>query len=186
MANKSQTKAIAKTSASSPAKSSGKAKPAKARAAPLSIALAKKTSPVRLASRTLRTVDRRTRAKAKPLSAMKRANSLREQSYAEPSAERPLKTVLHKTTEDIQPRTATQEAMAKPFEKVPETIEALRARITAPDAARQGAETMLHAGSMTFHPLLTMVRQQAIGFNLMLDMLQIQRRFVDMWRPRHL
>ena len=220
MPKKSQTNAVAKTSASSPAKSLGKAKPAKARTAPLSIALAKKTSPVRLASRTLRTVDRRTRAKAKPLSAINWENSLREQSYAEPSAERLHKTVLHKTTGDLQSRTAlpaatkmpqqepranaavsasmdgempkdlasmdvtTEGAMTKPFEGVRETIEAIR--ITGPEgAARQGAETMLHAGSMTCNPLAMLVRQQALGFTLMLYMLQIQRGLLDMWRPRH-
>ena len=58
MAKKSQTKAVAKTSASLPAKFLGKAKSAKARAVPLSIGHPRKTTSARPAAKRPGPVNR--------------------------------------------------------------------------------------------------------------------------------
>ncbi len=176
MAKKTQRKTNAKT----PAKSLAKAtKPAKVRAALLSTVNAKKTTLERPASRKPRPVKRRTPAEAKALAAMKRDDILPEEVTPKQTSEPPFEII-----EDIRASTATPEDLR-------ETKEASRAQMTAPGtgsalgAAHQVVDAMPRATRMAFKPLNMLVRHQALVFGLTLEMLQMQRQFFDMWRPRH-
>ena len=71
-----------------------------------------------------------------------------------------------------------------------ESTECLRERIRVLGAGPAGAtpdaaEAMPRAAGMMFVPLGIVVRQQACLWNLMLDGLEMQQQFVNMWRPRH-
>ena len=214
MAKKSHTKTVAKKSVSSPAQSSGKAKGAKARAAPLSIGVAKKTSPARTPLTNSRPVSGRTPAKPKPRSAMKRENSQQEKVDAGQTDQGLIGTIHHQNLRDIlalaspasikEPTeeriTAVSSADGKKAEDLPlkenmaqevttKLFEENLRRIGAirPPVSASGAAHQVAAvprAGMAFSPLEMMMRQHAYGFNLMLDAWQIQRRFFDLWRPR--
>lgn len=187
MAKKTRTKAVA-----TPAKSLRKAtKRAKVRAAPLLTRHAKKTTLARVASKKPRPADRRTPAEL----LLETIEEIRARSampastwklHEEPTASGAVAPVLDAKVTEVLPPMA---AVTKPFEDLREMTEASRAGITAPGtgtalgAAHQVVDAMPRAARMTFMPLGMMVRQQALAFGLMLDVLQIQRQFFDMWRP---
>ena len=209
MAKKSQTKAVAKKLASSPAKSSGKAKAAKSRAVPLSIGVAKKTMPARRPPLTKsRPVDPRTPAKAKPRSAMKRGNSQQEKVDAGKTDQSLIETMHHQNIRDIL-ALASSASMKEPPEdriatvsvavgKKAENLPPKEAMAQDPKEAMaqetrklfehmrdtMGAVPPPVSAGLAFSPIGMMVRHSAYGFNFMLDALQMQRRFFEIWQPR--
>ena len=181
MAKKSRTKTAAKKTASSPAKSSGKAKGAKSRAAPLLIGVAKKTTPARPPLTKSRPAKRRTPATAKPLPAMEQEKVDAGQgdqfhlqkngdastaSMKQPPEER---MSVDGKAEDLPAKGAMAQETRKLFEQLRETMGAVPPPVSA---------------GLAFSPIGMMVRNYAYGFNFVLDALQMQRRFFDTWQPR--
>ena len=107
--------------------------------------------------------------------------------HDEPKASAAMSACLDaKMAEDLPlTEVVTQQCITKSFEDVREPVEAIRARIASSGRGTPRALALPHAGNTTFIPLDMMVRQQAFGFKLMLDALQMQCRFIDIWRPRH-
>lgn len=215
MEKKRQTRASARVSAKSQPKSQKKAKVAKTRAAPLSIGHAKKTSPAQSTSRNGTPDNWRsqtkTKSKSKSVSVMKREKILRDKIKSEAALERPLERILRETVADIQDRTAfiggtglqREEPPASPAvstalsansEEVssPRKVvtRELGVRASGPRTVASGptidvADAMSHSATMTLLPVALMTRQLASAFNLMLDGMQMQRQFWNMWRPPH-
>ena len=196
MVRKKQTRAGEKTSAKSPAKSQGTAqKLAKVRAASLSNGHTKKTTPARSASRKAKPVNRLTRAKAKPLPEVTRDDILPEHVTEKHMSERewregPTASGVEPGALDPKAGEVTQDVITKPFADLHETLGAISTPLTAPETGtalgdeRDLAAAIPRAAAMTLMPLGMMVRQQALAFSLIVESVQMQRHFFEMWRPR--
>ena len=166
MAKNTQTKTGAKTLARSRRKSR---KRAKVRASPLLSGHAKKTTLARRVSKKSRPADRRTPAKR----LLETIEEVRARTAVQPH-EKPIASGTSPALAEAQPpkRGSAQAERSEPH------------RSTSP---RTGilVDALPRAATMTIVSLSMMVSQQARAFGLMLDLLQRQRQFFDMWRPRH-
>ena len=91
-----------------------------------------------------------------------------------------------------EPELSRDEATAtdgthQPIEDLREKIKSIGHHLTDSETGRtrEKADAMPRAAGMMLMPFGLMVRQQARVWNLMLDALEMQRQFVEIWRPPH-
>ncbi len=84
-------------------------------------------------------------------------------------------------------QTTATDGTHQPIEDLREKIKSIGHHLTDCETGRtrEKADAMPRAAGMMLMPFGLIVRQQARVWNLMLDALEMQRQFVEIWRPPH-
>ena len=189
-----------RVAAKSAAKSRGKAQNRKSRAAPLATAIAKKTTLAHRVSKEPHTVNRGCAKQKRGTLLPAKMETILDKTTDDFPAPTAALRVEHEEERTADARAAedavsaeavTNDVLGNPAVALRARIKALGLQIAAPlpDMAAEAAvgtpaNAMPRTASIALTPLGMMVRHQAFAFNLMLDVMQMQRRLLEFWRPR--